>query len=245
MVEGKWAARLGKWALWLALAGLALAAIGVVLARYDVVAKFGGFTALLLGGGIALLALLAGLTSVLMPPRGAAARRGRAIAAIVLAVPLVGFLGSRPMSAGDVPAIHDVTTDPANPPQFRALTLRADNLAGVETLDNWRALHRQAYGELRPLHVTLSVPEVMERARGIALEEGWKIAAFSSDEGRLEAKASVSFIRFYDDVVIEATPAPEGEGSVVNMRSVSRIGISDFGVNAARIRAFLARLAGA
>ncbi|MBA4163248.1 MAG: DUF1499 domain-containing protein [Erythrobacter sp.] len=242
MADNRWAARLGKWALWLALAGLALAAIGVALARYDVVAKLSGFMAMLIGGALSLVALLAGLASLLLALRRTAPGRRKALAAVVLALPLVGFLGSRPMSAGDVPAIHDVTTDPANPPQFRALALRADNLAGVETLDNWRALHRQAYAELRPLHVALSVPEVMERARGIALEEGWEIAAFSSDEGRLEATASVSFIRFYDDVVIEVTPAPDGEGSVVNMRSVSRIGISDFGVNAARIRAFLGRL---
>jgi len=243
MVEGRWAARLGKWALWLALAGLALAAIGVVLARYDVVAKFGGFGALLLGGALSLVALIVGLASLLLALQRASPGRHKALAAIVLALPLVGFLGSRPMSAGDVPAIHDVTTDLANPPQFRALPLRADNLAGVETLDNWRAIHSGAYGDLEPLHLAQSVPEVMERARAIALEEGWNVAAYSPEDGRLEATASVSFIRFYDDVVIEVSPAPEGEGSVVNMRSVSRIGISDFGVNARRIRAFLDRLA--
>lgn len=243
MVESRWAARLGKWALWLALTGLALAAVGVVLARYDVVEKLSGFMAMLIGGALSLVALVAGLASLLLALRQTAPGRRKAIAAVVLALPLVGFLGSRPMSAGDVPAIHDVTTDPAHPPQFRALALRADNLAGVGTLENWRTIHAATYGDLKPLHMAQSVPEVMKRARALALEQGWNVAAYSPDEGRLEATASVSFIRFKDDVVIEVTPAPEGEGSVVNMRSVSRIGISDFGVNAARIRAFLGRLA--
>lgn len=245
MVENRWTARLGKWALWLALAGLALAAAGVVLARYDVVEKLSGFMAMLLGGALSLAALLAGLASLLLALRRAVPGRRKALAAIVLAMPLVAFLGSRPLAAGDAPRIHDVTTDVASPPQFSVLALREDNLAGVETLDNWRAIHAKAYGDLQPLHLAQSAPEVMERARAIALEEGWDVAAFSPEEGRLEATASVSFIRFYDDVVIEVTPAPDGEGSVVNMRSVSRIGISDFGVNAARIRAFLGRLAGA
>lgn len=241
MAENRWAERLGKWALWLALTGLAVAAVGVVLARYDVVAKLSGFMAMLIGGALSLVALLAGLASLLLALRRTAPGRRKALAAVVLALPLVGFLGSRPMSAGDAPAIHDVTTDPVNPPQFRALALRADNLAGVGTLENWRTIHAAAYGDLGPLHLPQAVPQVIERARGIALEEGWQVAAYSAEEGRIEATASVSFIRFNDDIVIEV--APDGEGSVVNMRSVSRIGISDFGVNAARIRAFLGRLA--
>src|SRR3546814_12595901 len=86
--------------------------------------------AMLIGGALSLVALAAGLASLLLALRQTAPGRRKAIAAVVLALPLVGFLGSRPMSAGDVPAIHDVTTDPAHPPQFRALALRADHLAG-------------------------------------------------------------------------------------------------------------------
>src|SRR3546814_3427042 len=110
------------------------------------------------------VALLAGLASLLLALRQTAPGRRKAFAAVVLALPLVGFLGSRPMSAGDVPAIHDVTTDPANPPQFRALALREDNLAGVGTLENWRTIHAAAYGDLKPLHLAQSVPQVAERA---------------------------------------------------------------------------------
>src|SRR3546814_4305150 len=69
MVESRWAARLGKWALWLALTGLALAAVGVVLARYDVVEKLSGFMAMLIGGALSLVALAAGLASLLLALR--------------------------------------------------------------------------------------------------------------------------------------------------------------------------------
>jgi uncharacterized protein (DUF1499 family) len=52
------------------------------------------------------------------------------------------------------------------------------------------------------------------------------------------------FFRFKDDVVVRvrADPARPG-GSIVDMRSISRVGGSDVGVNAARIRSFLVDLA--
>ena len=46
---------------------------------------------------------------------------------------------------------------------------------------------------------------------------------------------------FKDDVVIRITPA--GSGSRVDVRSVSRVGRSDLGANARRIREFLRQLA--
>ena len=37
--------------------------------------------------------------------------------------------------------------------------------------------------------------------------------------------------------------APQGDGSVVDVRSLSRVGGSDFGTNAKRVRAYLKRVA--
>ena len=45
---------------------------------------------------------------------------------------------------------------------------------------------------------------------------------------------------FKDDIVVRVRP--EGAGSRVDVRSMSRVGLSDLGANAARVRAFLARL---
>ncbi len=69
---------------------------------------------------------------------------------------------------------------------------------------------------------------------------GWAIAAADSAAGRIEATATTPWFGFKDDIVILVTPA--GEGSRVDVRSVSRVGKSDVGTNAARIRAFLAKL---
>lgn len=235
--------RLERAAIGLTLLAAGLAAGGLVLARYDVLPKLTGFAGLALGGAVALLALLCGLIALWSGRGQGLAGRKALVAATLVALGLGGFVASRPLAARGIPAIHDISTDLANPPEFRALPLRADNLAGVETIDNWRKLHAAAYGDIAPLHSDKPVATMLVDARRQAEAQGWTIAAFDPNAGRMEATASVSFIRFQDDVVLVAQPGPQGQGSIVNMRSVSRIGISDFGVNAKRVRDFLKVLA--
>ena len=64
------------------------------------------------------------------------------------------------------------------------------------------------------------------------------------EEGRFEATETSAFFQFKDDVVLRVRPSETGERSIVDMRSVSRVGISDLGMNAKRVRAFLADLTG-
>ncbi len=236
-----WGPRLTRWSIRLTGAAVVVAAIGLTLARYDLIPKLTGFTGLLAGGLIALVALLCGIIALVKG--GAASGRGKLLAALAVSLVYVGFIASRPLVAGDIPAIHDVTTDLANPPQFEVLSLRADNLAGVGTLENWRKVHESAYSDLAPVTLALPVAEATAKVAGLATSRGWTIAKSDPARGHVEATASVSYIRFNDDVVIRIVPSADGKGSQVDMRSVSRVGISDFGVNAKRVRAFLKELA--
>ncbi len=238
-----WATRLALWSLRLALVSLAVAAIGLTLARYDVIAKLAGFSALLGGGLISALALILGIAGFAAGRKGAnpSWRRGMAGAAISFAY--IGFLATRPLVAGDAPAIHDITTDLANPPQFEVLSLRSDNLAGVGTIENWRRIHAAAYGDLVAITIPRPVPVVTAEAIRLAKQAGWHIAASDIERGHVEATASVSYIRFRDDVAIRIAPTKDGKGSRVDMRSVSRVGVGDLGVNARRIHDFLEALA--
>lgn len=240
-----WATRLGPWSLRVAMLSLAIAAIGLTLARYDVIAKLAGFSALLGGGLVALVALILGFASLFVGRGAVWPSRRKAWVGIVLSLLYVGFLGSRPLVAGDAPAIHDVTTDLASPPQFEVLPLRSDNLAGVGTVENWRRIHGQAYGDLGPVTIQKPVAVVTADAVRLAEEAGWKLAKVDPARGHVEATASVSYIRFHDDVVLRIVPAQDGKSSRIDMRSVSRVGVGDLGVNARRIREFLAALAAA
>jgi uncharacterized protein (DUF1499 family) len=237
----RWAPRLSKWALVAMVAAVAIAAIGLTLARYDVVPKMAGFSAFLGGGLVAAIALVMALLALLVGWRTGNPARTKALVALVVSLAYVGFIGTRPMAAGDAPPIHDVTTDLANPPQFEVLSLREDNLVGVGTVENWQQIHAAAYGDIGPVTVPMPVSEATAAVVRQAGAEGWEVVTSDAARGHVEATASVSYIRFYDDVVIRITPVGSGS-SRIDMRSVSRVGVGDLGVNARRVRSFLANL---
>ncbi len=140
------------------------------------------------------------------------------------------------------PPIHDVTTDLADPPAFTALEIPQDNLRGVETEEKWRELHREGYSDLAPVEISASVPEAIARAEELAEERGWTVIEAVPEAGRLEAVSYAGWIRFEDIVVLTAEENENG-GSTLHMRSISRVGGSDLGYNAKRIREFLGAMA--
>ena len=78
----------------------------------------------------------------------------------------------------------------------------------------------------------------MAVAESAAREMEWEVITVAPEEGRLEAVATTAWFGFKDDIVVRIAPA--GDGSLVDVRSKSRLGLSDVGTNARRIRGFLA-----
>lgn len=192
--------------------------------------------------GLALFAL-SGLIGLLAALAGAIAwqrtrRRSAAVAALagiaVLIFPVYGFVTAR-----NVPPIHDIATDVADPPKFRAvLAARGTNSNPVgDTIDDVARQQRVAYPELQPIVLPLSPDEAFARVVAAVRGAGWEIVAADSRERIVEATARTSFFGFRDDVVVRVRPADGG--SRIDMRSTSRVGRSDAGANAARIRRFL------
>jgi len=143
-----------------------------------------------------------------------------------------------------LPPIHDITTDPDNPPTFSAvLAARAAEHAG--SVDHRHPelaqLQRAAYPDLQPLRsphpVTSAFKEVLQAAKAMP---GWTVIAFDANAGRIEASQQSRWFRFTDDIVIRVVG--DAAGSRIDMRSTSRQGRSDYGVNAARIRSFMGTL---
>ena len=143
-----------------------------------------------------------------------------------------------------LPAIHDIATDPDNPPKFNAvLAARAQAQASrVEDRQPQVAhLQKAAYPDLLPLYSTLSPEKAFREALAVAKSmPGWSIIDADSTEGRIEASEQSRWFRFVDDIVIRIV-GDEG-GSRIDMRSTSRQGTSDYGVNAARIRSYMGAL---
>ena len=164
-------------------------------------------------------------------------------AALVVGLAVAWFPWQWVQSARSVPPINDITTDTENPPAFVALVAARTGLSvptaypGTATAEQ----QRRGYPDLKPLDLPLPPADAFARALATAKDMGWEIAAADAPAGRIEATATTPWFGFRDDVVIRVTPAPAG--SRIDVRSVSRIGKSDLGTNAKRIRTFLDRLA--
>ena len=157
----------------------------------------------------------------------------------IVAVPL-----SWKMTARSVPAIHDITTDIDHPPQFVAiLPLRKDAPNPAEYAGGEAAVQqRAAYPDIKTVILNLPRQEAFDRSLDAARVLGWRIVAAVPEEGRIEATDTTRWFGFTDDIVIRVTPADYR--SLVDIRSVSRVGRSDVGTNARRIREFIKRLTG-
>jgi uncharacterized protein (DUF1499 family) len=142
-----------------------------------------------------------------------------------------------------VPPIHDITTDLDRPPKFVAvLPLRAGapnppTYGGPEVAD----AQRRSYPDIKPLLLGVPAGAAYSRALASARGMGWELVATDSTTGRIEATATTPWFGFKDDVVVRVRP--EGPGSRIDVRSVSRVGKSDVGANAQRIRTYLADVA--
>ena len=90
--------------------------------------------------------------------------------------------------------------------------------------------------------VALDQDDAFDRTLKVAQSMGWDMVDSNKAEGRIEASESTFWYGFTDDIVIRVGPAGDGAeaGSRIDMRSLSRWGRSDLGINAARIRAFMA-----
>lgn len=156
------------------------------------------------------------------------------LAALLFAVPVATMaINEASPPVGDF--INDITTDLDNPPAFSAvIPLRGPNSNPIEYGGaEVAAVQRQVHPEIVPIISHLDTGAAFQLAFETAESLGWEIIAGDPYTGIIEAVDTTRFFRFKDDVVIRVTP--NGTGSRIDMRSRSRVGLSDLGKNAKRI----------
>jgi len=143
-----------------------------------------------------------------------------------------------------VPPINDITTDIDDPPAFAAVVAARTAGEGSNPVvypgAKFADQQKQAYPDIAPLVLALPPDRAFSRALDVAQSMGWKIVTADPIAARIEASDRSRWFGFTDDIVVRI--APSGSGSRIDMRSSSRLGRSDFGVNAGRIRTYLAAL---
>jgi uncharacterized protein (DUF1499 family) len=137
---------------------------------------------------------------------------------------------------------NDVSTDTAAAPAFEAVLpqRRAERPGDTGAYDAARlaTLQQARYPALAPLRLAATRDEAFAQALAAARAMGWDIVAQDAARGRIEASDRSRWFGFTDDVVIRLLA--EGDGTRIDMRSASRVGISDLGANARRIGAYWA-----
>ena len=140
-----------------------------------------------------------------------------------------------------MPPIHDITTDPIDPPRFEALArLRAGEgtnpavYAGLYSAEQQRI----AYPDIETVELEVPPQRAYEVTLALVNKRKWLVIDERSPQpprriGRIEAVARTPIMGFREDVAIRVTP--DGDGSRVDIRSASRYFESDLGSNAARV----------
>lgn len=192
------------------------------------------------------LVLLTALIFVFIAVRNDMVRnRNILLLAMVLSLVPMLIVGPQIVKGRSVPAIHDITTDTNNPPEFQAMVKHrvhaVNGLAyGTEEMPaaELAALQLAAYPNVKHLESELSVADALARSESVLKGQGLKIVSTDLEAGLVEATATSFWFGFKDDVVVRVVAV--NLGSRIDIRSVSRVGQSDIGANAARIEIFLA-----
>jgi uncharacterized protein (DUF1499 family) len=217
---------------------IALAATGP-LHHAGLIGLTGAFSLLKWAVYAALATMLLSIVGVIIAARSGSGM-GTPLIAMLLAFVSTGSVAALAWKASRVPAIHDVTTDTIQPPPFMAILPLRDG--AVNPVDyggpDVAAKQQKAFPDIVPLTLNLPPDRAFDRALAAARKMGWDLVASDPAGGRIEATDTTFWFGFKDDIVIRVTPQPNG--SRVDVRSLSRVGVGDIGANASRIRKYLA-----
>ncbi|MEL7310115.1 MAG: DUF1499 domain-containing protein [Pseudomonadota bacterium] len=207
---------------------------GLIPTKFAVLMSLG---ALILGA----VALLCAILALVLPTM----RRRTAMLAgcVLISGALTATLVSWVIKGASVPQIHDITTDVGNPPQFDIL---AGARAGAANPDAYpgEAFAKQqleAYPDIQPLVVPGNdAARVLDAAEAAAVAQGWQAVVRQDGSQQIEATDVTFWYGYKDDIIIRVSQG--NAGVIVDVRSKSRVGQSDLGTNAQRIRDYLATL---
>jgi hypothetical protein len=244
------AARLALIAL---LAAAVFALVALILVRGGALSFAGGIEAMTASVALGLIALalaLVWLVAALKHNRGDGKRAGMAAllgALVLLYVPLrTAYQGLQ------APSLHDVTTDPEDPPAFVALAGNGARFEAGAMID-YRGEHNTASYMLHEYYAGLTKPlmpimvnknptgKMFWRCFNVAKRMGWRIVDFNEKQGRIEAIATSFWFARPTDLVVRVRAAGT-MGARFDMRAASEQGEPDFGRNLALIKSYRAEL---
>jgi uncharacterized protein (DUF1499 family) len=236
--------RLAIWARRMALFSLAAALLSIIIVRSGLL-EIGPALATFAGAlACAVIALVLALAAFVVIWKDGLRGLGHSLGAIAIGLALLAYPAYVSLKAYKLPRIHDVTTDPVDPPRYEVLARirpRNANSVNYEGLAVAQEQHA-AYPEIEALEEDATPQAAFTAALQVITKRRWLVVDQRPPQpprrdGHIEAVARTPIMGFRDDVVVRVRPTPDG--SRVDLRSSSRYGSFDFGANAARLRALI------
>jgi len=164
----------------------------------------------------------------------------QAVAAIFIACVGLALPGFYLAKAALLPQLTQIETTAEEPLEFKALTAERPADANPIREPDAAEVDKQveAYPDIGPMVIERSAPEVFSIVHEAIDRLGWTIvlneAPGETGVGRIEATDRTLIMGFTDDVLVQVKG--DDAHAAVDVRSVSRYGLTDFGANAKRIR---------
>ena len=236
---------LATWARRLAIFSAVATIVSILVVRFgflEMKPALATFFGALACAGLSILVSLAAFAAIWQNgTRG----MGRILTALLLDALILAYPAYLAVQYRNLPAIHDITTDPINPPRFDALArLRGTDgantavYAGLYSAEQQRA----AYPDIEPVDLDVPAARAFEIVQKLVARRKWIVIDERAPlppqrPGHIEAIAKTPVMGFREDVAIRITP--DGDGSRVDIRSSSRYFEHDFGSNAARVSSLI------
>jgi hypothetical protein len=232
---------LASWARNLAVFSVVAVLVSIIIVRFDflemkpALATF--FGALACAG----LSILVGLAAFVAIWQNGSRGMSRILLALLIDAVILAYPAYLGLQYRKLPAIHDITTDPIDPPRFEALAaLRTGDGTNTAVYAGLYSAEQQrlAYPDIETVELDVPAQRAYEVTRQLITRRKWLVIDERPPQpprrvGRIEAVARTPIMGFREDVSIRVTA--DGEGSRVDIRSASRYFESDLGSNAARI----------
>ncbi len=225
------------------IAAVVVVPLGALGARFELWDYVVGFALFQLGGLLGLIGVGCGIPGIVVARRRLHGRDLWVVASgLAASFALVVFLGMHLLRAVSAPPIYQVSTNTEDPPQYNVIVaLRGENSNSLE-LDAAmvETIQEEHYPWMEPFFMRATPTEALAKALEVLEAMGMEVVATHSEDGLIEAVDSTFWFAFKDDVAVRIREFPGG--SVVDVRSASRVGISDVGTNAKRAKEVLRRL---
>lgn len=236
---------LATWARNLAVFAAVAVVVSIIIVRFDFLEMKPALATFFGGLAISALSILFGLAGFAAIWQNGSRGMARILLAFLIDGAILAYPAYQALLYRKLPPIHDITTDPIDPPRFDALSrLRTGDgtntavYAGLYSAEQ----QRQFYPDIEPIELEIPVDRAYAIARQLVIKRKWTVIDDREPQpprrmGRIEAVARTPIMGFREDISIRVVP--DGDDSRVDIRSASRYFESDLGSNAARVTKFI------